>query len=683
MRTTEKLTIFLTALYDHIKRGVYYSVIAIFSLQTSLVLGANWNAKAPDKKSKPQSVTQEWIDINHSTSRYSRSQKMCRVATQPNSKPAAKGLDHFLMQGSAFVYADLYGDGSLELISMYSDETFDAEKAGPAYKGSKFRSRNRHPYMVFSPTGEVKLPENAQFLMAVEMIAADFNNDKKEDVVFVQHGPDYAPYVRMRPDILLSQGNEYVVNALPGEPGLFHGGAAGDIDRDGDIDIVAGPGKASRTIAYINDGEGRFSYKEIIGSNSDWKTNEKRRWGRHALWDLDGDGYLDLIAAKKGLTSIYWGKEKSLFGGYFDSKPVPIEGTGMEHTWIHDFEFGDFDQDGVVEMAMLSSLRDPQNVNDKYWGEMGFYSGYAIYYVNLSGRSIESVEEKIFELPISTRHFGLWLDDFTACDLENDGDLDFVHEIHGEKEFTTNFIDNNQNHWGLDKLVWLNDGVGNLEQKNIPSPIYHPANQLEKIYAVADELGISNRLYEPKIIFNPTPNGKRYFERSEMIPEGVEKATRLNLLGLAEESQPKQPQPKVDVLNASEDLPSLDMSKPPSNATTKQLCQKAIYRGEWNKFAPFWRDKARGRGIQLSTCVGFEKNTKQSSDKANNAVLESKSDRQSGGTVNRTDPDGTIPTKDVCDSAIYNGAWNSNSPKWVAEAKRRGLSAEMCKVFTQ
>ena len=604
------------------KCGLYYFVIAMFGLQTSLVSGANWNTKTPDEESKSQPAIQEWTDINHSTSRYIRSQYMCKVATQPNMKPAAKGLDHYLMGGADFVYADLYGDGTLELISNYADETYDAESNGPAHKGSRFRSRNRHPYMFFSPKGDIKLPDNAEFLMAVEMLGADFNGDGKDDVVFLQHGPDYAPYERMKPDILLSKGDEYEVIAFPGEAGLFHGGAAGDIDRDGDIDIVAGPGKASRTIAYINDGTGHFSYNEIIGRNSDWKVNAKRRWGRHALWDIDKDGYLDLIVdATKPLTSIYWGKEKSLFGGYFESKPAPIDGDGMEHTWVHDFEFGDFDNDGKLEMAMLASLRDPQNLSDEFWGEHGFYSGYAIYYVHFDGRRIESVEQKIFELPISTRHFGLWLSDFTACDLQGDGDLDFVHEIHGEKSFTTQFLEKNQNHWGLDKIVWINDGSGNLKQENIPSPVYYPPNQLDEIYASAEMFGVSNRLYETRIIFNPTPNGKRYFEKSEMIPDGVEKATRLNLLGLMDNSSSasasKRPEPKVDK---------------PADKNPKDLAK-------------------------------------------------SKSGMSSNGPINNLNPDGTISTKEICTSAIHEDRWNSNSPKWVAEAKRRGLSVDMCKLF--
>ena len=71
--------------YTHLKCGVHHFVIAIFSLQTSLVLGANWNTKTPDEESKSPPAIQEWTDINHSTSRYIRSQYMCKVATQPNT----------------------------------------------------------------------------------------------------------------------------------------------------------------------------------------------------------------------------------------------------------------------------------------------------------------------------------------------------------------------------------------------------------------------------------------------------------------------------------------------------------------------------------------------------------------------------------------------------------------------
>ena len=54
-------------------------------------------------------------NINHSTERYRRSQIMCKIATEDNLKPFPTGIDDFRSSPNNSTYADLYGDGSIEL----------------------------------------------------------------------------------------------------------------------------------------------------------------------------------------------------------------------------------------------------------------------------------------------------------------------------------------------------------------------------------------------------------------------------------------------------------------------------------------------------------------------------------------------------------------------------------------
>ena len=62
--------------------------------------------------------------------------------------------------------------------------------------------------------------------------------------------------------VLIQKG--YETFYLPGEKSLFHGGTAGDIDNDGDIDIVVTPGPKNEIIAYLNNGKGKFKTKKIL-----------------------------------------------------------------------------------------------------------------------------------------------------------------------------------------------------------------------------------------------------------------------------------------------------------------------------------------------------------------------------------------------------------------------------------
>jgi len=71
----------------------------------------------------------------------------------------------------------------------------------------------------------------------------------------------------------------------------------GDIDNDGDLDMIASTYGA---VVFINDGSGNFSQRERI-------TSDKSEILSIALADIDGDNDLDLITAGRGVPmSIYW-----------------------------------------------------------------------------------------------------------------------------------------------------------------------------------------------------------------------------------------------------------------------------------------------------------------------------------------------------------------------------------------
>ena len=110
-------------------------------------------------------------------------------------------MDAFRIDKANFGYVDLYGDGSIELITGFSDEAFRSDNW--LFKdGNKQRSTGYSEYMLFSPQSSTKKPNDFNFWMARNIIPSDLNGDNIDDVVFIQHGQDFKPW-KPQPNIVL------------------------------------------------------------------------------------------------------------------------------------------------------------------------------------------------------------------------------------------------------------------------------------------------------------------------------------------------------------------------------------------------------------------------------------------------------------------------------------------------
>lgn len=419
--------------------------------------------------------------LNEGTGRAARTKYLCEMATMPSKKPLPGNLDSFRIVNGNFGVADLYGNGSIDVVSGFLDES----SLMPAnhhlanyFEGNEDRTKNPTQYMFFSPDSDFVIPENTKFNLARNIVTGDFNGDGVDDLFFVQTGVENHPLIPHPNKVMVSSPNGYKVTTLPGPKSWWHGGAVGDIDNDGDIDLVATPNKVNgEPTVYINDGTGKFKYRNLNLRNI---RGMPKNYYNAQFWDVDADGALDLILggdSDNAPLAIYWGKGN----GDFDTNSTLVpELTGT----MQDLVFGDFDNDGVDELLVLSSK--PR------------YAGFEINLYELGQREILP-SMKVFD------HTGFWYPYFTACDLANDGDLDIVIENFDQLWFWNP----DRSFEGLNKLVWENDNgsfkgwaFGNLEYSLRGSK----DDALEKAAAI----GVTLENYVPPQIYYPSADGKRF-----------------------------------------------------------------------------------------------------------------------------------------------------------------------------
>ena len=237
--------------------------------------------------------------------------------------------------------------------------------------------------LTYAPELLIDKREDSGMSAGKQLLVADYNNDKVLDFYVADHG--LGTHNGVRDSYFLSQPNGTWVESSETHLShsnfvvFDHGGATGDIDNDGDMDVVITDNTCSNCVTalwcLINDGTG-FLNKRICGGSPALGLE---------LADMDGDGDLDAIVGaheygKYGsrLTGIVWNNGKGDFPSY---NTTPFKQYKNKWGTISEVSAADLDNDGDLdivysragELYVGTAIQIIENLGNKKFKDHGIF----------------------------------------------------------------------------------------------------------------------------------------------------------------------------------------------------------------------------------------------------------------------------------------------------------------------
>ena len=242
--------------------------------------------------------------------------------------------------------------------------------------------------------------------------------------------------------------------------------AAGDLDGDGDLDIVTTAPRANRVDVRFNDGRGGFRSGPNVGVGLNPRSL--------VLGDLDSDGDLDLITGNEQLSGAVSVRFNDGSGTFTGSQNLSL---GF---YIYGLSLGDVDGDGDLDLVAANSLSNTVSVS------LNDGLGQFIAQPNVQDRG------EAFDVALG--------------DVDGDGDLDLVTANYSSNAGTVS--------------VRLNDGTGVFSgTQDVPTGSYCNSVVLGDVDGDGDLDLLASNFYSNTVSVR-TNNGSGTFGGTQDVPVG-------------------------------------------------------------------------------------------------------------------------------------------------------------------
>jgi hypothetical protein len=283
-----------------------------------------------------------------------------------------------------FVYVDMNNDGREDIFYPYSsDGEFNTKPDVFINNGKSYTKDNS--MLPTDYTGN----QNTR-----KTIVGDFNNDSLPDLFLVNHGYEDNNYYPGETNTLLlsdkKTGKYKLGNLSMLNKAFWHGGASGDLNGDGNLDIIVLGGQPAKVL--YGDGTGNFTA-------TDWKYNAGNGYITGEIVDVDKDGQNDIILsgdegrpapAIYSPSTIFWNTNNN-----FSKQTTIVAPSTNGWGTVMDIAVGDIDSDGINEIIFNRT----GDINGNWYG--GFQLN--IYKTNDNYKTLNDVSNKFITNNISVQ----------------------------------------------------------------------------------------------------------------------------------------------------------------------------------------------------------------------------------------------------------------------------------------